>query len=159
MKTTLMASLALAGALSFSAAAEEKTFGEKAGDTFEKAAQKTKEAGRAVADTTRKAAESATDALTPDKDARKVEVTLTEDKISMPKSLNSGKTAFVVTNSGKEKHNFEIEGQGIEKKFMLNLGPNDTKTLNVDLKPGTYKVRCPIGDHAHEGMMLNLTVK
>jgi uncharacterized cupredoxin-like copper-binding protein len=159
MKTTLFTSLALASAISFATAAEEKTFGERAGETLDKAAQKTKEAGRAVADTTRKAAESVTEAVTPDADARKVEVTLTEHKINMPKSLEAGKTAFVVTNNGKGKHNFEIEGQGIEKKFMMSLGPNDTKTLHVDLKPGTYKVYCPVGEHAAEGMKLDLTVK
>jgi uncharacterized cupredoxin-like copper-binding protein len=158
MKTTLFATLALAGALSF-ASAEEKTFGEKTADTLDKAAQKTKEAGRAVADTTRKAVDSTVDAVTPDKDARKVDVTLTEHKINMPKSISAGKTAFVVTNNGKDKHNFEIEGQGLDKKFMLNIAPNDTKTLHVELKPGTYKVLCPVGDHAQEGMTLNLTVK
>ena len=86
-------------------------------------------------------------------------MTLSEHKISMPKSLISGKTAFFVTNKGTEKHNFEIEGAGLDKKFMLNIAPNDTKTLNVDLKPGTYSVRCPVGDHASEGMTVNLTVK
>ena len=158
MKTTLFATLALAGALSF-ASAEEKTFGEKTADTLDKAAQKTKEAGRAVADTTRKAVDSTVDAVTPDKDARKVDVTLTEHKINMPKSISAGKTAFVVTNNGKDKHNFEIEGQGLDKKFMLNIAPNDTKTLHVELKPGTYKVLCPVGDHATEGMKLDLIVK
>jgi uncharacterized cupredoxin-like copper-binding protein len=159
MKTTMLASLALAGALSFASAAEEKTFSEKAGETLNKAAQRTKEAGRAVADTTRKAAESVAEAVTPDADARKVEVTLTEHKINMPNSLSAGKTAFVVTNNGKDKHNFEIEGQGIDKKFMMSLGPNDTKTLHVDLKPGSYKILCPVGDHADEGMKVNLQVK
>jgi len=159
MKTMTIASLALAGALSIASAAEDKTFSEKASDTFNKAVEKTKDAGRAVADTSRKAADSVTDAITPDADARKVDVTLNEHKISMPKSLSAGKTAFIVTNKGSEKHNFEIEGAGLDKKFMLNLGPNDTKTLHVDLKPGTYKVLCPVEDHAAEGMMLNLTVK
>lgn len=159
MKTTLFVSMALASALSFAAAAEEKTFREKAGETFEKAAEKTKEAGRAVAEGTRKAAESVAEAVTPDADARKVEVTLMEHKINMPSTLSPGKTAFVVKNSGKGKHNFEIEGQGIEKKFMMSLGPNDTKTLHVDLKPGTYKVFCPVSDHADEGMRMDLTVK
>src|SRR4030095_16063352 len=103
--------------------------------------------------------DSTVDAVTPDKEARKVDVTLTEHKINMPKSISAGKTAFVVTNNGKDKHNFEIEGQGLDKKFMLNIAPNDTKTLHVELKPGTYKVICPVGDHAQEGMTLNLTVK
>jgi uncharacterized cupredoxin-like copper-binding protein len=159
MKTILFASLALASALSLATAAEEKTLGQKAGETLDKAAQKTKEAGRAVADTTKKTAEVIAEKVTPDADARKVEVTLSEKHIGMPKSLNAGKTAFVVTNNGKGKHNFEIEGVGIDKKFMLSLDPKDTKTMHVDLKPGTYKVSCPVGDHAEEGMKLDLTVK
>jgi uncharacterized cupredoxin-like copper-binding protein len=159
MKTILFVSLALASALSLATAAEEKTFGQKAGETLDKAAQKTKEAGQTVADKTKKTAEAIAEKVTPDADARKVEVTLSEKNISMPKSLGAGKTAFVVTNNGKGKHNFEIEGQGIDKKFMLSLDPKDTKTLHVDLKPGTYKVSCPVGDHAEEGMKLDLIVK
>ena len=159
MKTHIMLSFAAAGALALAAHADDRTLGEKTSDALDKARENAKEAGRAIADSTRKAAEKVTDAVTPDADARKIEVKLTEHQISMPKSIESGKTAFVVTNSGTEKHNFGIEGQGLDKKFMLNLGPNDTKTLNVDLKPGTYKVFCPVGDHAAEGMSLNITVK
>jgi uncharacterized cupredoxin-like copper-binding protein len=77
----------------------------------------------------------------------------------MPKKLEPGKTAFVVRNAGKEKHNFEIQGAGIEKKFFADLGPDETKVLHVDLKAGTYKVSCPVKDHEGEGMKLNLTVK
>jgi uncharacterized cupredoxin-like copper-binding protein len=159
MKTILFASLALASALSLATTAEEKTFGEKAGETLEKAAQKTKEAGRTVVDDTKKTAEAIAEKVTPDADARRVDVRLAEHDISMPKSLSSGKTAFVVTNNGKGKHNFEISGQGLDKKFMMSLDPKDTKTLHVDLKPGTYKVFCPVGDHAEEGMKMDLTVK
>jgi uncharacterized cupredoxin-like copper-binding protein len=107
----------------------------------------------------RKAVDTVVDAVTPDSDAHKVEVTLKEHHIDMPKSIESGKTAFVVRNSGKEKHNFEIQGQGIEKKFMADLGPNDTKVLHVNLNSGSYKVTCPVGDHESEGMHLKLTVK
>ena len=133
------------------ALAEEKVL-DKLGD-------KTKEVGRAIADTTKKATDTVVDAVTPDSDARKVEVQLTEHHIDMPKSIEHGKTAFVVHNSGKEKHNFEIQGEGIEKKFMADLGPNDSKVLHVTLKPGTYKVTCPVKDHESEGMRMNLTVK
>jgi uncharacterized cupredoxin-like copper-binding protein len=97
--------------------------------------------------------------VTPDKDARKVEVRLVEHKIEMPRQLSPGKTAFVVTNAGAKKHNFEIEGQGLEKKFLTSVGPNETKTLHVELKTGTYKVWCPVGDHEEHGMKLDLTVK
>src|SRR5678816_1085816 len=130
MKTTLYVSLAIAATLAAASAAEqksEKTFGEKTADTV-------------------------VDAVTPDKDAHRVEVTLNEHRIDMPKSLGSGKTAFVVRNSGKEKHNFEIEGQGIDKKFMTSLSPDESKVLHVDLAPGNYKVICPVKDHEEEGM-------
>lgn len=137
----------------------DKTLGEKTAETLEKAKEKTKDAGRAVAETTKKAADAVVDAVTPDKDARKVEVKLTEHQIDMPKQLGTGKTAFVVRNAGKEKHNFEIVGEGIEKKFFAAVSPDETKVLHVDLKPGTYKVYCPVKDHEGDGMKLSLTVK
>lgn len=162
MKTTIVVSLAVAAAMSVAPAQEtkpEKTLGEKTADTLGKAGERAKDAGRALTDTTKKAADAVVDVVTPDKDARRVEVKLTEHQIDMPKTLKPGKTAFVVRNAGKEKHNFEIEGEGIEKKFVANLSPDETKVLNVDLKPGTYKIYCPVKDHEGEGMKMNLTVK
>jgi uncharacterized cupredoxin-like copper-binding protein len=162
MKTLRFIPLALAATLSFGTAQEtksDKTLREKTAETLNKAKEKTKDAGRAIADTSKKAADAVADAVTPDKDARKVDVRLVEHKIEMPMQLSSGKTAFVVTNAGAQKHNFEIEGQGIDKKFLTNVDPKETKTLHVELKPGTYKVSCPVGDHEEHGMKLDLTVK
>lgn len=151
-------------------AAEDKTIGQKTGEVIDKTvekskelgkktAEKTKEAGHAVADGARKATAAVKDAVTPDADARKVDVTLSEHKIDMPMQLDAGKTAFVVRNAGKQEHSFEIEGQGLDKKFFASVDPDSTKTLHVDLKPGTYQVRCPIKDHDAKGMDLKLTVK
>ncbi len=170
MKTILIASLALAAAISATSAEEKKTIGEKTADTLEKAGEKTKEvgravvdttkdAGRAVVDTTKQAATALVDAVTPDKDARKIDVNLLEHRIDMPKSIEAGKTAFVVRNGGKEKHNFKIQGEGVDKKFLIGVDPNETKVLHVDLKPGTYKIHCPVKDHDTEGMTLDLIVK
>ena len=39
---------------------------------------------------------------------------------------------------GDAKHNFEIEGNGFEVKLPDDLTRGDTKTIDVDLKPGTY---------------------
>lgn len=149
---------------------EEKTLGEKTSETLDKAKEKTKEAGRAVADTTKevgravadtakKAADAAVDAVTPESDARRVEVKLSENDIDMPKRLKTGKTAFVVYNAGKEKHNFKVEGEGIDKKFILAVGPTETKVLHMDLKSGDYKAFCPMDDHKGKGMKVKLTVK
>jgi uncharacterized cupredoxin-like copper-binding protein len=158
MKTVLIVPIIIAAALSV-ATAQEKTLGEKTSETLQKAGEKAKEAGRAVVDGTKKATDVVVDAVTPDKDARHVEVKLVEHRIEMPKQLGTGKTAFVVHNTGKAKHNFQIAGEGIDKKFMADLSPDETKVLHVDLKPGTYKVTCPVGEHEDEGMKLNLTVK
>jgi|SRR5262245_674324 len=91
-----------------------------------------------------------------------VTVTLTEWKIEMPTSLQAGPTTFRITNSGKETHNLKIQGQGLEKALSKNLKPGETAELQVDLKPGTYKVYCPVGagptSHDSKGMAFQLVV-
>jgi uncharacterized cupredoxin-like copper-binding protein len=171
MKTNILFPTLIAAALSVATAhADDKTLGEKTSETIDKAVDKSKEVGREVVDKSkevgrvvaedaRKAADVVTDAVTPDADARKVEVTLTEHKIDMPRQLVPGKTAFVVRNTGKQEHNFEITGEGIEQKFYAPVDPNASKTLHVELKPGSYKVFCPVKDHAGKGMELDFTVK
>jgi plastocyanin len=138
---------------------EDETLAEKASQTLDTTREKTKEASRAVVDTTKRAADAVVDALTPDADARKVDVKLSDDAIAMPTELESGKTAFVVRNAGKEKHNFEVEGGGIDKKFFAPVEPDETKVLHVELKSGTYKVFCPLRDNAKKGMKLKLVVR
>jgi uncharacterized cupredoxin-like copper-binding protein len=61
-------------------------------------------------------------------------------------------------NNGTIEHNLEVEGQGIEEAFDSNLQPGETRTLEVDLQPGTYEVYCPVADHADQGMRVELTV-
>jgi hypothetical protein len=170
MKAKLLCTVILAGAVAAGTVhADDKTLGEKAGDTLEKAKDKTLEAGRAVVRGTENAAtavkrdteDAATavkDAVLPDADARKVDVTLTDDHIEMSRDLHAGKTALVVRNNGREKHNLKIEGQGIEKEFLLPVGPEDSKALHVDLKPGNYKVFIP-KDDTYKGSPVTITVK
>jgi predicted lipoprotein with Yx(FWY)xxD motif/uncharacterized cupredoxin-like copper-binding protein len=90
--------------------------------------------------------------------ANTVEVTLTEFAIDMPTELPAGPTVFHITNAGQGTHNFEIEGQGIEMELEANLGAGESGTLEVDLQPGTYEIYCPVGNHADQGMELELTV-
>jgi len=152
----------LAAALCAGAAqADDKTLGEKTSETLGKVKDKTVEAGRVIADDTKKAATTVKDAILPDSDARKVDVTLTERRIEMDREIPAGKTAFVVRNNGKERQNFKIEGQGLDKEFMIAVAPNDTKTLNVELKRGEYKVfvPSPAKDSEPKGSELSLRVK
>ena len=158
MKTFVSLLLALAVPLVVVRAAE-KTLGEKTEEVVDKTTETAKKAGRAVVKTTKRAANAVVDAVTPDADARKINVQLSEHKIDMPKKLKSGKTAFVVKNSGKEKHSFEVEGEGIDQSFLTPVGPGETKVLHVDLKPGTYQVSCPLKGDDKKGMKLTLTVR
>jgi|GEM_PF-1182369 len=153
------------------AKAEEKTVSEKTAEVWDdtkkttkkvtKAVVKTtKETGKAVAKKTKetvKAIEHSID--TPDADARKVEVTITDAGVQMPRSLRPGKTAFIVKNSGKQKHNFEIEGENLDKSFWFAIDPKDSKTMQVDLKPGTYEAHCSVDDHAGKEARVKLAVK
>lgn len=91
-------------------------------------------------------------------EANTIEVELISYEIRMPESIPAGPTEFVVTNIGDIEHNFEIEGQGIEREFEENLQPGETQTMQVDLEPGEYHVYCPVGNHAAQGMELTLTV-
>jgi uncharacterized cupredoxin-like copper-binding protein len=87
-----------------------------------------------------------------------IEVKLTEFAVELPKTVPVGKMIFSVTNAGTVEHNFEVEGQGIEQKFDINLQPGETKNLHVDLPVGKYTVYCPVNDHKKRGMELELMV-
>jgi len=87
-----------------------------------------------------------------------IEVKLTEFAVELPKTVPVGKMIFSVTNVGTVEHNFEVEGQGLEKKFEMNLKPGETRNLQVDLPAGTYTVYCPVDDHKKRGMQLELMV-
>jgi len=102
---------------------------------------------------------SKTAADAPDSAKGSVEVKLTEYKIEMPASVSAGATTFKVTNTGEAAHGFEIEGNGIEKALKPTLKKGESGSLQVDLKPGTYKVYCPMKGHKKLGMSLELTVK
>lgn len=95
----------------------------------------------------------------PDSAKGSVEVKLTEYKIEMPALIGAGATTFNVTNTGTDTHGFEIEGSGIEKALKPRLKDGEKGSLQVDLKPGTYKVYCPVIGHKWHGMSIDLTVK
>jgi len=112
-----------------------------------------------VVDDTRKAGETIKDTVLPEPNARKINVTLTERRIEMPREVPAGMTAFAVRNNGKEKQNFKIEGLGLAREFMIPVGPQESKTLNVDLKTGEYKVLVPGKESEFKGDELTLRVK
>jgi uncharacterized cupredoxin-like copper-binding protein len=90
--------------------------------------------------------------------ATKVDVSETEFKIRLAQTPTAaGSYDFVVKNDGKIQHDFVVSGNGVNEKTPL-LNPGDSKTLSVDLKPGTYDVYCSVPGHKQAGMDLKLTV-
>lgn len=86
------------------------------------------------------------------------EVHLIEYAIHMPESVPAGRIDFRVENGGKEKHAFEVEGNGVHQKTE-ELTRGNSASLSVDLKPGTYTVYCPVEGHAGKGMKRTLVVR
>src|SRR4051794_24976137 len=153
MKPYLLTSIMVAAALSMAGAVEnknDKSLTEKTSETLSKAGEKTKDAGKSLVNGTKKAVDGLVDAVTPDTDARKVDVKLTDNHLGMPAKLEPGKTAFVVKNEGKEKHGFEVTGEAMEKRFFMPLAPGESKVLHMNLKPGKYKAFAPENGKEHE---------
>lgn len=87
-----------------------------------------------------------------------VDVTLKEYEIDMPDSIPAGPVTFKVTNIGHHDHTVRIEGNGVDQKIEPNMKEGETRTLQVTLTAGQYKVTCPVGPHALLGMRRTLTV-
>jgi len=140
--------------------AQEKTTGEKASEAWEATKKTTSEVTDRVVKKTQQAVEALEHKVdTPDADARKVNVQVTDKGVQMPKTLPAGKTAFVVTNKGEQKHNFEITGNNLEKSFWFSIAPGASKSMQVDLKPGRYDAACSVKDHAGKEGKTQLAVK
>ncbi|HXX41732.1 MAG TPA: cupredoxin domain-containing protein [Chthoniobacterales bacterium] len=92
-------------------------------------------------------------------EGQKINVTMTEYHFNMPATAKAGKTTFVVKNAGQKEHAFKIKGEGMEQRLSPDPKPGQTGTLQVDLKPGTYEITCPLPFHTMHGMKTTLTVK
>src|SRR6266480_3734291 len=124
---------------------------EKAANVAEVAVETAKNVGHKVVKGTKEVVHKVVGAVTPDPDARRVDVTLSDDKIDMPTSVEPGKTEFVVKNAGNEKHNFLVRGQDGTHKFTVDLQPNETKVLHVQMKRGTYTAYSPVNGNRKKG--------
>lgn len=113
-------------------------------------------AAETVAHGAKKAADTVVDAVTPDADARRVDVVVNNDRVDMPTSVSPGKTAFVVKNEGDTAQNFEVEGASVDRKFAAPPAPGETKVLHVTLKRGTYAIYSRNGDQRGQKMTLHV---
>lgn len=69
----------------------------------------------------------------------------------------AGNVTFTLANDGRYTHDFRVEGQGIDKRAP-RIGAGFTHEFKVTLTPGTYRISCPISNHAKRGMTGTLVV-
>lgn len=74
-------------------------------------------------------------------------------------SAKAGKVSVDFTNSSSLPHNVTIESSSGEKVGATPTFAGGSKTLSVNLKPGTYKFFCSVPGHRQAGMEGTLTVK
>jgi len=91
--------------------------------------------------------------------AQAVTVTLTEWKLSLRDTVRAGPLTFRLNNTGVVAHAFHVKGEGVDRSSR-EVGPKQTGTLTLTLKPGTYDVYCPMAEETHmkAGMARKLVV-
>lgn len=92
--------------------------------------------------------------------AQPVTVTLSEWKVGLSRdTVRAGAVTFRVTNNGSINHGFYVRGAGLDKGTR-EIPAQQSASLTVTLKPGTYEVFCPMSDESHKnaGMKRALVV-
>jgi plastocyanin len=74
-------------------------------------------------------------------------------------SAKAGKVSVDFTNSSSLPHNVTIESSSGEKVGATPTFTGGSKSVSVNLKPGTYKFFCSVPGHRQAGMEGTLTVK
>ncbi|HKR62539.1 MAG TPA: cupredoxin domain-containing protein [Thermoanaerobaculia bacterium] len=87
-----------------------------------------------------------------------LDVQLLEYQIDIPDILPKGKVTLNIVNAGEKDHGLEIEGNGLHAKSEV-LKRGDQTALELQLRPGTYTVYCPVDGHKDKGMRKTVTVE
>ena len=75
-------------------------------------------------------------------------------------SAKAGKVTITMDNpsGNKAPHDIAIDGNGVDVKGEVVKPGAGTSTVSTDLKAGTYKFYCSVGQHRKNGMEGTLTV-
>ncbi|HXT23028.1 MAG TPA: hypothetical protein VN811_06935 [Thermoanaerobaculia bacterium] len=88
---------------------------------------------------------------------RQVVVGLTGRDFQMDGTMSPGPVRFVIRNVGGHRHSFAVEGNGDSFRLPAPIEPGDSGTLDADLRPGSYRVFCPISGHGELPRQLVIT--
>ena|SRR5688572_20736159 len=99
-------------------------------------------------------------ALVPDvTSGTTVLVMLTEGSIAVrEQTIPPGPAILTVENRGKEVHNLFIEGEGISRAAGDTIAEGSSSTVDVQFKPGTYTLYCPVLSHREQGEQTTVTI-
>ncbi len=82
---------------------------------------------------------------------------LSFDKTTL--SAKAGKVSIAFTNMSSVGHNMTVESSAGKVEGATPTFEGGSKTVTLNLKPGTYKFFCSIPGHRQAGMEGTLTVK
>jgi uncharacterized cupredoxin-like copper-binding protein len=99
-------------------------------------------------------------AVAPAPKFTKVLVTATDFKFALNKvtGYTPGNYTFSLTNKGKAKHAFEMNGPGLKNQAGATVAAGQTTDLVVPLVKGTYEVWSPVGTDKAQGMSTTIVV-
>lgn len=99
-------------------------------------------------------------ALVPDVEAgTTVLVLLNENSIAVrEQAIPPGPAVLTVQNGGKEVHNLFIEGPDISRAAGDTIAQGGSATVEVNFKPGTYTLYCPVAKHRENGEQATVTI-
>jgi len=99
-------------------------------------------------------------ALVPDVESgTTVLVLLNDNSIAVrEQAIPPGPAVLTVQNGGKEVHNLFIEGAGLDRAAGDTIAQGASATVEVNFKPGTYTLYCPIANHRQNGEQVTVTI-
>lgn len=99
-------------------------------------------------------------ALVPDvSTGATVVVMLTEGSVAVrEQTIPPGPAVLTVENRGKEVHNLYIEGEGINRAAGDTIAAGSSSVVDVNFKPGTYTLYCPVLNHREQGEQVQITI-
>lgn len=87
-----------------------------------------------------------------------VDVALQDFRL-VPNALTAkaGAVTFALSNKGRYTHDFRVQGEAVDDRAP-KVGSGRALQWSVTLKPGEYRISCPVSNHADRGMTGTLTV-
>jgi plastocyanin len=74
--------------------------------------------------------------------------------------IPSGPVRIELSNFGQDEHDLTLQRVGSSTVYQLPKAlPGQHQTVNLQLKPGVYRLSCSLADHASRGMQATLRVR